>query len=88
MKHLALKLFILASLAPWLFHAQITYESAFPNIGFEFPVEIQFPPDGTDRIFILEQSGRIKAFPNNSSVNTADVVTFLDITDRVRFSNG
>ena len=88
MKYVASKLFLLALLVPLFLNAQITYESAFPNIGFEFPVEIQSPPDGTDRIFILEQRGRIIVFPNNPSVNTADVDTFLDIIDRVRFING
>ncbi|GAA4965698.1 PQQ-dependent sugar dehydrogenase [Algibacter aquimarinus] len=69
-------------------NAQITYESAFPNIDFEFPVEIQSPNDGTDRIFVVEQEGRIKVFPRNSSVTSGDVSTFLDITNRVSFGNG
>ncbi|AXT49992.1 T9SS C-terminal target domain-containing protein [Aquimarina sp. BL5] len=68
--------------------AQITYESAFPNIGFEFATEIQSPGDGTDRMFIVEQRGRIKVFPRKSDVATSEVDTFLDITDRVRFRDG
>ncbi|GAA3595815.1 PQQ-dependent sugar dehydrogenase [Flavivirga amylovorans] len=69
-------------------NAQITYESAFPNIGFEFPVEIQSPKDGTDRMFVVEQRGRIKVFPRNADVVSADVDTFLNITNIVRFRNG
>jgi len=34
--------------------AQVTYESAFPNIDFDFPVELQSPLDGTDRMFVVE----------------------------------
>ncbi|MBQ4819077.1 PQQ-dependent sugar dehydrogenase [Aquimarina sp. MMG016] len=68
--------------------AQITYEAAFPNIDFEFPVEIQSPMDGTDRMFIVEQRGRIKVFPRKSDVFSSEVDTFLNITDRVRFRNG
>ncbi|WP_378173282.1 PQQ-dependent sugar dehydrogenase [Aquimarina sp. SS2-1] len=68
--------------------AQITYQAAFPNIDFEFPVEIQSPTDGTDRMFIVEQRGRIKVFPRINNVGSADVDTFLDITDRVRFRDG
>lgn len=68
--------------------AQITYENAFPNIDFEFPVEIQSPRDGTDRMFILEQRGRIKVFPRKNNVLESEVDTFLNITDRVRFRDG
>ncbi|WP_299252024.1 PQQ-dependent sugar dehydrogenase [uncultured Aquimarina sp.] len=68
--------------------AQITYEAAFPNVDFEFPTEIQSPGDGTDRMFIAEQRGRIKVFPRNNNVNPNEVETFLNITDRVRFRDG
>jgi len=88
MKYIASKLFTLTLLLPLLANTQITYESAFPNIGFEFPVEIQSPPDGTNRMFVLEQRGRIMVFPNSPSVNTSEVDTFLDITDRVNFVIG
>ncbi|MBQ4805757.1 PQQ-dependent sugar dehydrogenase [Aquimarina sp. MMG015] len=72
----------------FLGNAQITYETAFPNIDFEFPVEIQSPNDGTDRMFIVEQRGRIKVFPRVNNVAANSVDTFLDISDRVRFRDG
>ncbi|WP_298531180.1 PQQ-dependent sugar dehydrogenase [uncultured Algibacter sp.] len=75
-------------LFPFLLCAQITYESAFPNIGFHFPVEIQSPLDGTDRMFVLEQSGQIKVFPRSENVTPAEVDTFLDISDRIYFITG
>lgn len=68
--------------------AQVTYESAFPNIAFEFPVELQSSVDGTNRMFVVEQPGRIKVFPTNPDVLPAEVDTFLDITDRVYYSSG
>ncbi len=61
--------------------AQLTLQEAFPNLTFVNPVDLQYAPDGTDRIFILEQSGIIKVFENNG--NTTVVKTFLDIRDRV-----
>lgn len=67
-------------------YSQITYQDAFPNLSFEFPTEIQPANDGSDRLFVLEQRGRIKVFQNHEDTTLAD--TFLDITDRVSFSNG
>lgn len=60
--------------------AQVTYNDAFPNLKFSFPVEMQSPPDGTDRIFVVEQEGRIKVFPRRADVNNSEVVDFLDVT--------
>ena len=62
---------------------QITYAPAFPNINFEYPLEIETPNDGTDRLFIVEQKGKIKVLPNNPTVNPVDVNTFLDIRGEV-----
>ncbi|MGB5554660.1 MAG: PQQ-dependent sugar dehydrogenase, partial [Flavobacteriaceae bacterium] len=64
----------------------VTYESAFPNLSFEFPVEIQNANDASNRLFVVEQSGRIKVFQNNKS--TSDQQIFLDIRNEVSFSSG
>ena len=69
-----------------LCHSQVTYEDAFPNLSFEYPTEITNANDGTNRLFVLEQAGRIKVFQNNE--NTAVAETFLDITSTVSFSSG
>ena len=66
--------------------AQVTYEDAFPGLSFEYPTEIVNPGDGTNRLFVLEQAGRIKVFQNNGNTAVAD--TFLDITSTVSFSSG
>jgi len=61
--------------------AQYTLQNAFPNLSFSSPVFLTHAGDSTDRVFVIEQAGRIKVFPNSSSSSTAKV--FLDITDRV-----
>ena len=68
--------------------SQVTYQSAFQNLSFEFPVEIQCIANETEQMFIVEQRGRIKVFPKTANATSSQVKTFLDITDRVRFSNG
>lgn len=61
--------------------AQFTLQEAFPNLEYSSPVFLTHSGDNTNRIFILEQNGRIMVFPNSPAV-TSDK-TFLDITDRV-----
>lgn len=62
-------------------NAQFSIQQAFPNLTFSSPVDLQYAPDGTDRIFVVEQSGKIMIFENNGYTTTAK--TFLDITDRI-----
>ncbi len=61
--------------------AQFSLENAFPNLSFNDPLDLQNSGDGTDRIFVVERAGRIKVFPNSSTVTS--LKTYLDITDRV-----
>jgi glucose/arabinose dehydrogenase len=62
-------------------NAQFTLENAFTNLTFSNPVDFQHADDGSNRIFIVEQSGKIKVFQNSSSTQLQK--TFLDIEDRV-----
>lgn len=55
---------------------------AFPNLSFTRPVDFQTPGDGSNRIFVVEQRGIIRAFERQRDVGTTEV--FLDIEDRVR----
>ncbi|NJC26550.1 PQQ-dependent sugar dehydrogenase [Neolewinella antarctica] len=64
----------------------ITYENAFTNLRFDFPVEIQHAGDGSDRLFVVEQGGKIKVFTNNRATNNQ--ATFLDLSGTVDFSAG
>lgn len=71
----------LTALAVITIKAQYNFQVAFPNLTFTSPVDLQNSADGTNRLFVVEQAGRIKVFPNNSSTSTSKL--FLDITDRV-----
>ncbi|MCF8412500.1 MAG: PQQ-dependent sugar dehydrogenase, partial [Melioribacteraceae bacterium] len=63
--------------------AQIELENAFPNISIPNLVEIQNSNDGTDRLFLVNQSGIIYVIENSESVNEKS--TFLDISEKVLF---
>jgi glucose/arabinose dehydrogenase len=58
-------------------------EVAFPNLTFNQPVGLINAGNGTNRLFVIEQAGRIMVFENSKNTNTSKV--FLDITDRVLF---
>jgi len=64
----------------------VTYQQAFPSLSFEYPVEIQNAKDGSNRLFVVEQSGRIKVFQN--ATNTTQQQVFLDIRNQISFSAG
>jgi uncharacterized repeat protein (TIGR03806 family) len=56
-------------------------QRAFPHIEFDEPLFLTAPPDGTDRIVILEKKGRILVFPNSDETPQAKV--FLDLSARI-----
>jgi glucose/arabinose dehydrogenase len=62
-------------------NAQFILQNAFPNLTFSSPVFLTHAGDGTDRIFVIEQAGRIKVFPNSSNALLSK--EFLNITNRV-----
>lgn len=59
----------------------LAVEPAFPALAFRRPVHLTFPPDGTDRLFVTLQAGRIMVFENDEEVSKAQ--EFLDIRERV-----
>lgn len=63
----------------------VGWEPAFPSLSFQAPVDLTHAGDGTDRLFVVEQPGRIRVFPNNDAVSVDQVSLFLDITDRVDY---
>ena len=56
-------------------------ERAFPGLSFTRMVALAYPDDGTDRLFLVLQSGSIMVFRDDQTVSSAD--TFLDIRQRV-----
>lgn len=55
-------------------------EVAFPGLSFERPLFLAASPDGTDRVFVVEQCGRVWAFANRPDVKPAERVKVLDLT--------
>ena len=84
MKKFILILFaLIISCAPQNKKSNGIYEEAFPNLSFEFPVDIQSPKDGTNILFVLSQPGVIFLFDNNPEVKEKKI--FLDIRERVLY---
>jgi len=61
-----------------------TTTNAFGNLTFSRPVGLVTPPGETNRIFVLEQAGRISVITNLAAPNRT---VFLDITDRVLYDS-
>jgi len=59
----------------------VSLVNAFPNLSFDSPVFFCHSNGGTNRIFVVEQRGVIRVFPNDSATSTAEM--FLDIDGRV-----
>ena len=59
----------------------IGLERVFPELRFVRPVLLTHAGDGSDRIFIVEQAGIIRVFPNSQQASSGRV--FLDISEKV-----
>lgn len=58
------------------------FDRAFPNLSFGGLVGLYAPPDGSNRLFVVEQVGRIHVFENRDDVASATL--FLDIRSLVQ----
>lgn len=56
------------------------FERVFPNLNFERPLFLVPAPDGSDRLFVLEQAGRVLWFENRPDVTGGDVQVALDLS--------
>ena len=63
--------------------AAVRVVDAYPKLKFDAPVEFTHANDGTNRVFVVEQSGRIRVFDNNA--NTSSAGTYLDIRKKVAY---
>ena len=54
---------------------------AFPALEFVMPVELTSPLDNSNRVFVVEQKGKIMSFSNQADVKSATV--FFDIVKKV-----
>ncbi len=66
--------------------APMQLERAFPNLLFSSSLHLTHAGDGSDRIFVVERSGLIKAFANEPNAESAAI--FIDLRDRVSTSSG
>jgi len=60
---------------------EYTVVEAFPSLEFRRPVDLQSARDGSGRLFVVEQDGVIRVFPNRADVRESQV--FLDIREQV-----
>jgi len=65
------------------FAQEVTYAEAFPGIMFTAPVELVSPPDNSKRLFVVQQNGIIKVFPNKKDLAPTDVKDFLTISSKI-----
>lgn len=78
--------FLLAVIA-WSANAQYIAKQAFPNLpNFALPLGIENAKDGTNRLFVVEQKGKIYVFENSPSVSTRKL--FIDLADKVSQGGG
>ncbi len=57
-------------------------EVAFTNLTFNLAMQL-IPYPNTNRLVLVEKSGRIRMFENRRNVTQGEVAMFLDISDRV-----
>jgi glucose/arabinose dehydrogenase len=68
-------------------NAQYTSVEAFPNLpNFDRPLDIANAGDGTNRLFIAEQKGKIFVIENSPTVSTRKL--FVDLSDIVSQGGG
>lgn len=68
-------------------HAQpVQLVNAFPALTFTRPVLVTHAGDGSNRVFVVQQDGLIRVFPNDSAVSSS--TTFLNITNRLSSTSG
>ena len=81
-----LNIFIIFCISTSKLFSQYDVVNAFPNLTFNDPVGIYYAPDDSNRLFVVEQPGKIKVF-NNSS-DEIDAQVFLDIENIVDQGSG
>ena len=65
-----------------LFEEDLSFVDPFPtwnSIGIFQPTFMTFPPDGTNRLFIVERRGIIESIPNRPDVTTDDFRDVMNI---------
>jgi glucose/arabinose dehydrogenase len=63
----------------------LTAKRAFPALKFRRPIVLTHAGDGSDRVFIASQYGKIHVLPNDQAAEATEI--FLDIEDRVVYKD-
>lgn len=58
----------------------LTLVPAFTNLKIERPIAVVSPQDGSKRLFLAQQRGKVIILPKDE--NSAEAATFLDLSDR------
>src|SRR5256885_2014689 len=58
----------------------VDLKPAFPNLSFNRPLWMEEVPDGSKRLTVVEQSGKVHIFPKDPQAKTTKA--FVDITSR------
>jgi len=66
----------------------VTLTDAFPNLSFNKALFLTHSGDGTNRIFVVQQDGKIIVFPNDSNATLSQAKTFLNISNKISSSSG
>jgi glucose/arabinose dehydrogenase len=70
----------------WSAAGEVQLTNAFPALTFTRPLLLTHAGDGSNRIFVVQQDGLIKVFPNDTAV--ASATTFLNITNKLSSTVG
>lgn len=81
MKKLPILLLILVFPVAGFAANEVSFEPVFQKLKFTLPVAAVVPPDGTGRLFLIEQGGRILLLPKDRK-GGGSVEVFLDFTGR------
>src|SRR6185312_13330744 len=65
--------------------AEVHIEPAFESLEIDRPLVLTHGNDGTNRIYVGAQRGRVFAFPNDSSVSEPQL--FLDLHHKVLYKD-
>ena len=73
---------VLLVVGPVSAQPSVTTAVAFEHLRFERPLFLCHPGDGTDRIVVVEQAGRVYLFENNPDVTAQDLHLMADLSDQ------
>jgi glucose/arabinose dehydrogenase len=60
---------------------------AFPELEFVRPIVLTHANDGTNRVFVASQLGKVHVFANDQAATEADTKVFLDIESKVEYKD-